>query len=280
MALKVEAKEQDAIRRYLLGQLPQEESARLEERLLSDSDVFEELLITEDELIDQYLAGDLSPAARPGFETHFLATPERQQKVRFARRLKKYVGEATATKSQADHEVLDPAQLSTALAKTPPKKRPFFSFLPANTPILSYSLAAAVVLVVVSVSWIVIKNWRSTQPNGTGKVLAVVLTTGTTRSGGEIPRILITPGVDTVELRLEVVKSDHTSYRAILLADDRSEVWSRDDLMPTNVAGATFILANIPASLLADGDYRLRVSRRSSDGSFEDIGTYNFRVTH
>ena len=65
--------------RSFLGTLEAEPRAELEERILCDPAVYEELLLLEEELIDQYIAGGLSKAERQQFETHFLITAERQR---------------------------------------------------------------------------------------------------------------------------------------------------------------------------------------------------------
>ena len=94
----MESQEHRGIRRYLLGVTQQEEQPQIEERLLTDSGFYEELLITEDDLIDEYLEGKLSPSEQRDFEEHFLSTPERQKKLRFAGALKKYVAEKQSQK--------------------------------------------------------------------------------------------------------------------------------------------------------------------------------------
>src|SRR6185437_4105078 len=89
--LQLDYKEQESLRQYLLGDLPPAEMAALEERLLTDTVFYDELLMVEDELIDQYLSGEQSQAERESFEAYFALAPERQQKLRFARALKKYL---------------------------------------------------------------------------------------------------------------------------------------------------------------------------------------------
>src|ERR1051325_3474947 len=87
--------DQTIIKQYLLGELSDDaQRQQVEQRLLTDDDFFQELEISEDELIDQYLAGTLTPAERRNFESHFLAAPERRRKLGFARALSKYVGAA------------------------------------------------------------------------------------------------------------------------------------------------------------------------------------------
>ena len=73
--------------RYLLGELSPEERAALEERYFGDDELFDELVCLENEIVDTYVQGELSENERKRFESHFLVTPERQEKVRFAKSL-------------------------------------------------------------------------------------------------------------------------------------------------------------------------------------------------
>jgi hypothetical protein len=79
------------LRQYLLGHLAEDLREEIETGLLADQDLFEELLIAEDELVDDYLSATLSPDENTAFEQHFLCTPERYEKVRFARALQRRV---------------------------------------------------------------------------------------------------------------------------------------------------------------------------------------------
>ncbi len=82
---------QERIRRYLLGQLADGARAEIEQDILASDDLFEELLVVEDEIIDEYLAGKLSAEARASFEGHFLATPERHEKLKFGSAFDRYL---------------------------------------------------------------------------------------------------------------------------------------------------------------------------------------------
>src|SRR5258708_24741749 len=75
------------LRRYFLGDLPQEERVRLEDRYLADVEVFEELLAAENDLIDAYVRGELTEAERQQFEMEYLKSPERRERLDFARTL-------------------------------------------------------------------------------------------------------------------------------------------------------------------------------------------------
>jgi hypothetical protein len=78
-----------ALRQYILGKLDEEPRSELEERLITDSEAFELLGVTEDELCEEYLEESLPATERGGFENHFMTTPERHGQLRFLRMLKK-----------------------------------------------------------------------------------------------------------------------------------------------------------------------------------------------
>lgn len=84
-------KDQEKIRLYLLGRLADElQRQRIEEMLLVDDHYFREVEIIEDEIIDDYLEESLTHAECDDFKKHFLSTPDRYKKLRFAQALKKY----------------------------------------------------------------------------------------------------------------------------------------------------------------------------------------------
>lgn len=83
---------QQRLRRYLLGQLSDDAREEVERDLMSGGDeLFQELLIAEDEIIDEYLSGKLDSAERQRFQGHFLATPERHEKLKFGHALSRYL---------------------------------------------------------------------------------------------------------------------------------------------------------------------------------------------
>jgi CHAT domain-containing protein len=84
--------EREELRKYLLGRVSAEERLhRIEERLLTDDDYFEELQITKDELIDDYLDDSLTASERSQFEASFNSTPDRRRELRFAKSLRRHI---------------------------------------------------------------------------------------------------------------------------------------------------------------------------------------------
>jgi CHAT domain-containing protein len=79
------------IRRYLLGRLVEDEREQLEEKMMADNEVFNRVLLAEDEMVEEYVHGELSESDRAGFEASFLSTPEGRKQVTYARALSEYV---------------------------------------------------------------------------------------------------------------------------------------------------------------------------------------------
>src|SRR5262249_41900518 len=78
------------LRRYLLGQLSQDEESQIEERLLFDDDYMELLLVVEDEIIESYVGGALPARELKWVEKNFFCSPERIRKLRFEKILERY----------------------------------------------------------------------------------------------------------------------------------------------------------------------------------------------
>src|SRR5688572_28396605 len=87
MSLKRVDRADADLRAYLLGQLPEEQQQRVEARIFADEQAQEEMLAVEEDLIDDYVRGDLSASDRANFESHFLSSERRAQKESLARAL-------------------------------------------------------------------------------------------------------------------------------------------------------------------------------------------------
>lgn len=94
-----------AIKQYLLGRLELTKQEEFEHRLLTDNAYLEELLIAEDDLVDEYERNKLSSDELESFHRHFLSTPERREKLRFAKTFRKYVESSASPDSLSESEV-------------------------------------------------------------------------------------------------------------------------------------------------------------------------------
>src|SRR5215470_14935770 len=96
--------DEEAGRRFLLGQLQESEQIAIEDRLLMDDAYFERLEMIEDELIDDYVSGTMPQPEREAFSAHFLATPERNKKLKVALALHKYAKSHSASRTRSEPE--------------------------------------------------------------------------------------------------------------------------------------------------------------------------------
>lgn len=146
-----ESDNEELITRYLLGELPDDEQIRLEDRAFSDKQYMQNVLAVEGELIDDYVRGSLSGRRRGQFERRFLASHERRQKVEFARALAK-----VASKSAVTEPVRQPV-----IALTPTLWwNSFIGLLRSATPTVKWSLAAASLALVIGVPWLIAQTIR------------------------------------------------------------------------------------------------------------------------
>jgi tetratricopeptide (TPR) repeat protein len=78
------------IRKYLLGELTEDERSQIESGIMTDGLLFERVQMAEDELIEDYLYGRLSAEDRKKFEQSFLCTAEGREQVNLTRDLINY----------------------------------------------------------------------------------------------------------------------------------------------------------------------------------------------
>lgn len=138
--------------RYLLGELPEAEQAALEEKYFTDPQVFDQVLQAENELVDAYARGQLSPTARDRFEQYYLAHPKRRERVKFA--------EALATKLDRPEELE-----STAAPRVEPVSWWRKLFPSGHGPHwrLAFSVAVISLLIMLGGIWLITKTRRLRQ---------------------------------------------------------------------------------------------------------------------
>ena len=143
--MELSAEEVILIRRYLLGEIAEQDRNPIEVRLLTDQEYFNQLVRVEDELTDQYVRCDLSPHEREMFESHFMNAPERRGDVAFARALHRYVS-------------------SKAIVKPVARGARWMAFLTDLSPrwrmARNASLACAALLLIVAVAWLLMETAR------------------------------------------------------------------------------------------------------------------------
>ena len=233
------------IRDYLLGKLDDESQQKIEERLMVEDELFEEFEISKGELVEEYVAGELSQKDHDWFASHFLASPEGRQGQSFALAIEK---------------LCDPVPVAQLAIKQSWWER-FRSFLNNRSWTVGLTAAATAAIIL----WIVIPGG----PRDTFSGPTLVGTTST-RGEGAQPAIVKVPST-AAKLRLRLVipnNSIATRYRADL--DDRLNV-KTVDVVEQNAEG---VLVEIPTELIPPGEYSLQLIAIKADGSEEKLRPY------
>lgn len=142
-----------ATRRYLLGRMADAERDELEKRLLAEDAAYEDVLATEDELIDEYLAGGGSSADRRAFEERLLPHARIRERVAYVRRLRTLAAEAAAA-----GEAVRPREAGAPWGERVAAALGLGRLAPS--PAFATAMAAALVLLVGVCGWL---GWRAAE---------------------------------------------------------------------------------------------------------------------
>jgi hypothetical protein len=259
-----------------LGTLDSERKTELEERILSVPDVYEELVIVEDELTNQYLTGGLNELERQQFEANFLITAERQTNLRFAQLLARYVKSHPFPIAEEDFT----AAAITHVEPTAPAKKPFtFSLLPTGgRPLIAFSVAGVTLLGIVLLGWIVGRRpiTRTVQKNAE-PVVVVTLAPGSFMSEGvTAPLVNVPPKGYNLKLELELANPRFRNYKWELFRENKSVQTSGE--LRSEVKGQQFVVPLTISGEILPGDYQVKLSGVSESGTDEFIHNYSFRV--
>jgi anti-sigma factor RsiW len=275
---------QPKIEDYLLGRLARAEQSRIESLLFEDDEVFEAIRAAEDDLIDRYLAGELSPADKEAFERKFAASPLRQERIAMARTVSRALAPGAPTRG------IEPPTTARGTAPAPrarlaPAK--WFS-LPAGA-----TLAAALIIGVV---WLARLTTRvdqvgpqqpavqptspaSTAPTAATETLPapalfLLRRVELRRGAGSLPALRIPEGAAAIRLRAELEALMTSSRNAVALRRVEGSTvwrgWAQQD------ADRRTVTVTVPAQVLQPGDYVLSLAAPQSPP--EDAAEYPFRV--
>lgn len=242
---------QARLRQYLLGQLAEELREETETGLLEDDELFEELLIAEDELSDDYLSGKLSADEQTSFEQHFLVTPERVEKLRFAQAFKRH------------------------LAAAPAEEIPTGKFWPAlkARQSLVFGVAATLLIAVFAGWWLL--SYQQTTPR-TFATLNLTITQGTRGDGPQASVIKFPLREDALKLVLSLPENPPPAVR--YQAELETGAGDKRRLEPTSLDRQSVTVV-IPRAELNRGQYVIRLFAVGSDGVEQRLtGGYFFTV--
>jgi hypothetical protein len=248
--------------RYVLGTLPEEEQAALEERYFRDDDAFERVLAVEDDLLHEYAQGGLGEDERQRLEARLLRSPEGRERLARARAL---------------------------LAALQEPARP-------RRPVPWRAAAAAAAIAAPIVGWLVLDrsgprvestsagpsptpptNGPATpspaiSPRPLAQVVALALAPGLVRGEGALPRVTLPPSATALRLTAALPAGVRSApYRAALTTAEGRPAWSGT----AQPGGAGAVVIEIPAASLPEGDYELVLGAPASG---EEVASYTFGV--
>jgi hypothetical protein len=295
---------QTLLRQYLLGEMSEQEQDNLEEKYFGDDSFFGELLDVEDQLIEEYRRGRLSPRERERFERRFLTMPEMRRGVEFVSLL---------AESQAENRAANPPSPSLR-AEAAPQRKSFFSRPRARRSIPVWTAAAATLIAALAGGWLLMNlsgpRHETTSVPGTingrpgrseparqdrvkieeelaklqtdhvpaQNLLSFTLTRGASRSLGEVKTV--TPDVETtmIEFTLDAGAESYAGYQARLQKTiDESDVFLIKGLESQPSAAGKSVVVRLPVARLETDDYQITLEGVLTGNDITIIGKYLFK---
>jgi hypothetical protein len=262
-------KDKQQLRYYLLGSLTADDRVVLEERLLFSEELHQELMIIEQELVDEYVTGELSPIDRKGFEAHFLEDAFRKEQLRFGESFNSYL------LNSITEELPRPININS-INLPAPKNFPFgpgFLSSLTNRTILGASCVVVMGIFLAGAYLRVVHRAPSAQIER----VVVALDSGATRSEGVLQRVEAPPPHSEVRLELKVPSVRYDSYKAELFKEEQS-LDVHEGLTAEAKGAQTVVPVVVEGEILEPGDYQVKLSGSSEPSQEEAVGTYAFRV--
>lgn len=265
------------LREFLLGKLDEAERERIESLFLTDTQAKERMLAAEQDLIEDYLEGNLTKEDKERFVSHYAQTDEQLRKLRITKSIKDWA----VTEAKAPPVVAAPVSMWARLLQ-----RPAF-VLP---------VAAAIVLVVVlGLIWV---NMRTEQQDHLAleqqlaqlnspaslretpqQMMSLDLSPVTVRSVEAQTGIKRSADLQLVELRLPwILRERYPAYRAELQRPYGATRVTIPNLQAENDGG--YIRIRLPAGMLEYGQYQLELSGVAADGTPGLTERFTFIVTN
>ena len=274
-------REQSLIKQYLLGELDEQQREQLEQRVITNPDYKEQVLITEEELLEDFVNGSLPPRELELVRQKYSSSPSLLRKVEIARALNRYA---------SDHPILP--------QRTIPQRgwaKSLLGFFAARNRFRQLSLAVLILFMVggsLLVYWWLSYESRANYEalvrlNGPesqllppdDSVVAISLSPLLLRGTNDTRTVTITRQTKTVQLRLPDSSGGRTSvFRARLKNNAGAEVFSLDDLRARQLGQFPVIVLQIPVGMLKSENHQLEIFEKTAEGSYANPTTYFFAV--
>jgi hypothetical protein len=265
---------QAQIVRYLLGRLAGSNRTRFEARLAADDELLGLLDRVEEELVRDYLRGDLSWWDRRCFERRLRSSAD------------------LGIKTNAAQALMIALSTSSDMASLPAHARRARFWLPPFGPMSRFVLTSAILgLCALWLGWDDFQLRRqltARRPENTSGVAAIqpvfsfILSPGLTRGDSRPRRMLLPETAARVRLRLELPGwATYRLYRATVRTTDGAyEVWSGDVSSSNGNQAGVSVDVEIPVETLVTADYVIVLRALTTQIEWQELASYSFGVVH
>ena len=266
MNVRTRSRDDEQTIQYLLGRLSDEVQSSFERDVMATKESFEHVLALEDDLMYDYLQGELSSQDRKRFAERYVVSAEGRQKETFANVLLDWV------------------------TRQPKVYKPGFEFWR----VLQFATASLALCTLVFSLWLhresrqvrtlvsqvvektTVAHNLTAQASPPPPVVLFFLEPGLNRSAGGPKRLRITPAAVQVRLRLNGQHAElDKAYVGTLRTTSGVEVWSTNGLLFQREPNGVVLPIELPAAIFLNGEYVLIL--RTSDVSSEELD-YHFAV--
>jgi anti-sigma factor RsiW len=293
--MRIEKRLDRDLRRYVLGPVDPDTRLALEQGIVTKPDVFNALGAVEDEVAEDYLEGGLTDSERRTFERHFRSNQDLRGRVALIRLLRRNASrhaadfESARTAHRSRHRVTLSSWWVGAIAASILVLAAGNVWLKMTANRLSAELAQQAAATtadrqratpVAPTVPPATPTARSPLRESTGPVAqpTFALVAGTLRGESAITRVVIPHGAQTIRLALPVPAAQYGRYKVAVLNAEGDELWTVMKLEVDRQPEGTAVVVVAPAAMFELGDYQARLSGSDSNGRWDEIATYTFRV--
>ena len=301
--------------RYLLGTLPAEEAERLDQLSIVDEELAARLSAVEYDLVDAYVRGEARGEDLARFESFYLSSAKRREKVRFARALLEREGGAATAPATVIRTVVSPAR--------EPDKKPSPRRSVVSRPAYQWGLVGAAAVIILVAGYLLLDNvrlqrqvnesrarqsefdrregdlrseldqqrtanaqaqqelqrLRGLQSNLDQLTAVPLVLLPPSRSVSAVPTVSIKPGTDLVVLLLTLESDDFPVYRVVLRDPaTKQPLWRSASMSSTSAGEKKAVSVSVRAGLLKQQNYIAELTGVPARGNPELIGGYPFRA--
>jgi hypothetical protein len=288
------------LHQYLLGDLSSEQAEKLDELSVADDEFAWRLSSVENDLVDGFVRGELHGENLKKFQSFYLSSAKRRQKVEFAAGF-------------LELEKRDFVRVKSPMLAASRSSRRWIS------PFRQWSFAAAALALFLVAGYLFTSNLRlrrqvdeatanssrreqqlqqeldrqrtanataQSEPDRSPGIsitaqlnTVALLLPAPTRGVGRVENISVRPGTDLLVLLLTLESDDFPTYR-VSLKDPvtREEAWHSANLASSTSAGRKTVTVSVPAKLLQQQRYLAELMGIQRNGTAVPVGDYPFNV--